>query len=275
MHHGDPVAHRERLFLVVGDVHEGDPDLGLDALQLDLERAPEFQVERTQRLVEEQHVRPVDQRPGERDALLLAAGQLVRAALLVAAEVDQFERLADPPGGLVLGDALALEPEGDVVADVQVGEQRVVLEDHVDRALVRRVVGDVATAQQDGAAGRQLETADHPERRGLAAAGRAEQREELPGADLQRDAVDRADLAESLLEVEQRDLGGRRCRLGRHRVAEASGHRRFVLASVPGDGTGIGRYAAECPTSSTQPCGRRLAMSTGLTRRSGPGRPSR
>ena len=85
--------------------------------------------------------------------------------------------------------------------------------------------------------GRQLEPADHPQRRGLAAARRAEQREELAGADLERDAVDRPDLAESLLQVEQLDLGGRRDRLGRHRDAEASRGRVSVLASVPGDAT--------------------------------------
>ena len=36
----------------------------------------ELQVERAERLVEQQHRGPVDQRPGERDALPLAAGQL-------------------------------------------------------------------------------------------------------------------------------------------------------------------------------------------------------
>ena len=71
--------------------------------------------------------------------------------LLVAGQVDELERLADPAGRLVLGDAPALEPERDVVADVEMGEQGVVLEDHVDRALVGRVVGHVAAAQQDRA----------------------------------------------------------------------------------------------------------------------------
>src|SRR6202008_297750 len=35
-HHGDPVAHRQRLLLVVGHVDERDPDFRLDPLQLDL-----------------------------------------------------------------------------------------------------------------------------------------------------------------------------------------------------------------------------------------------
>ena len=62
-------------------------------------------------------MRPVHEGPGERDPLLLAAGQLVRLALLVAREVDELERLADAARDLRLVDALAaLEPERDVVA---------------------------------------------------------------------------------------------------------------------------------------------------------------
>ena len=223
VHHRDPVAHRERLLLIVGHVHEGDPDLRLDALELDLELATQLEVEGAERLVEEQHVGPVDQRPGEGDPLLLAARQLVRLAAFVAGQVDELERFTDPARGLVLGDALALQAERDVVADVEVGEERVVLEDHVDRALVGRIGGHVATTQQDRPAGRELEAADHPQRGRLAAARRTEQREEFAGGDLERDAVDRPDLAESLLQVEELDLRGRRDRRGRHRDAEANG----------------------------------------------------
>ena len=52
----------------------------LDRLQLDLHLLAELEVERAQRLVEEQHPRPVDQRPGQGDALPLAAGELARLA---------------------------------------------------------------------------------------------------------------------------------------------------------------------------------------------------
>ena len=64
----------------------------------------------------------------------------------------------------------------------------------------------------------QLEPADHPQRRGLAAARRPEEREELAGPDVERDAVDGPDVAEVLLQVDQADLGGRR---GSPSVAEA------------------------------------------------------
>ena len=207
MHHRDPVAHRERLLLIVGHVHEGDADVDLDALELDLEALAELEVEGAERLVEEQHVGLVDQRPRERDALLLPAGQLVGAALLVAGQVDLLEDLPGAAPDLVLGHASPLQPEPDVAGDIEVGEQGIALEDHVHRPLVRWLPAHVVPAELDGPAGRQVEAADHPERRRLAATRRAEEREELAGADRERDVVDRPDLAEHLREAVQSDLG--------------------------------------------------------------------
>ena len=83
--HGDAIAHRQRLALVVGDEHERDADVALDRLQLDLHLLAQLEVERAERLVEQQHLGTVDQRPGEGDALALTAAQLVRLAVAVAA----------------------------------------------------------------------------------------------------------------------------------------------------------------------------------------------
>jgi len=49
-HHRDPVGHRQRLLLVVGDVDERDADLALDPLQLDLHLLAQLQVQRAERL---------------------------------------------------------------------------------------------------------------------------------------------------------------------------------------------------------------------------------
>ena len=56
---------------------------------------PGERVERTERLVGQQQLRVADQRAGQRDALLLAAGQLVGPRLLAAGEADLGERLRD------------------------------------------------------------------------------------------------------------------------------------------------------------------------------------
>src|SRR5438552_2473974 len=69
---GQAVAHRERLLLVVGHINEGDADLELDRLQLELHLLPKLEVKGAQRLVEEQDARSLDERPREGDSLALA-----------------------------------------------------------------------------------------------------------------------------------------------------------------------------------------------------------
>ena len=73
VHDRDAVGHRERLLLVVRDVEERDPDLALDRLELHLHLLAQLEVERAERLVEQQHRGPVHERARERHALALAA----------------------------------------------------------------------------------------------------------------------------------------------------------------------------------------------------------
>ena len=80
--------------LVVGDEDERDPDLVLDRLQLDLHLLAQLQVEGAERLVEQQHLRTVDERAGQRDALALTAGELVGRR---AAEVRRAARWPASP----------------------------------------------------------------------------------------------------------------------------------------------------------------------------------
>ena len=79
-HDRDAVGHGQRLFLVVRDEDEGDAGLVLHALELDLHLLAQLVVERRQRLVEQQHLGAGRERARQRDALRLAAGNLVGAA---------------------------------------------------------------------------------------------------------------------------------------------------------------------------------------------------
>jgi len=90
---GDPVGHAERLALIVGHVDKGDADLLLNRLQFDLHLLAQAQVQRAERLVEQQHLRPVDQRTRERDALFLSSRQPRRRAVGKPPEAHQFQHL--------------------------------------------------------------------------------------------------------------------------------------------------------------------------------------
>ena len=108
--------------------------------------------------------------------------------------IASLTRLVD----LVLGDLLPPEAEGDVLRHIEVGEQRVGLEDRVHVALVRREVGHVASAQVDGPERRLLEAADHPQRGRLPAARRPQHAEELALLDVEREVVNGGRVPEEL-----------------------------------------------------------------------------
>ena len=92
------------------DVDEGDPDVVLDHLQLELHLLAQLEVERAERLVQEQDARTVDERAGEGDTLLLAAGELPRFPPLRPGEPDDFQDLEHTAADLVARDATALSP---------------------------------------------------------------------------------------------------------------------------------------------------------------------
>ena len=86
------------------------------------------------------------------------------------------------------------------------GEERVALEDGVDVALVGGEEGNVFALQLNEAARRLLEAADHAQGCGLAAAGWAEEGEELAVGDIKRDAVHCGLISEHLGHVDQANV---------------------------------------------------------------------
>ena len=189
-HDGDAVAHGERLLLVVRDEDEGDAALALDALELELHLTAELEVERAERLIEQEDVGAVDERAGDGDALLLAAGEAGDTALFEPGEADELEHAADLLCGLLLVLAAQIGAEGDVLRDVQVREERIALEDGIDGALVGRQGDDILPLVENFAAGRRFKAADAAQQRGFAAAGGAEQRHELVLADVNAHAAE-------------------------------------------------------------------------------------
>ena len=161
MHDRDAVAHGERLFLIVRHVEERDVELALEALELELHLFAQLEIERTQRLVEQQDLGSVDQGTGDSDALLLAAGQLVGLAPLKAAELHQVEHLHHALANLVLRNLLHPQAVGDVVEDGHVRKQRVALEHGVHVALERLLIGHVGAGKQNLARRGLLKAGDH------------------------------------------------------------------------------------------------------------------
>ncbi|GJD77875.1 hypothetical protein NBEOAGPD_1086 [Methylobacterium gregans] len=255
IHHHHEVGERHRLLLAVGDVDEGEAELGLDPLQLGPHPHPQERVEGRERLVEEQDLGAGDEGAGERHALLLAAGELGRHPLGEVGHLHEVEHGERPRAALGLAHAPHLQAEGDVVAAIEVGEQGVALEHHRGAALRRRGVAHRARADDHVAGGHRLVAADHPQGRGLAAARGAEQAAIGAGADLEVDAVHGNRAAVALGQADQLD----------------------IHASLPRpaqQGTGQPR-AGRAGTSPSRPSAAVRPAPSGRSPAPGPGRPSR
>ena len=96
LEHGDPVAHRHRLDLVVGDVDRGDAELALQAGDLGAHLHAQLGVEVGERLVHQERRRLAHDGPAHRDALALAARELAGLAVEVRLELEDRRRLAHP-----------------------------------------------------------------------------------------------------------------------------------------------------------------------------------
>ncbi len=84
--------------------------------------------------------------------------------------------------------------------------ERVALEHHGDIAILRVEIVDDAAADIKRAASDGFEPGDHPQKGGLAAAGRTDQHDELAVVDLEIDAMDDVDGAIALADIGKGDL---------------------------------------------------------------------
>ena len=174
------IDRRPRAVDAVEQLH--DPDRGLG-------------VEVAGRLVGQQQRRVVDERARHRDALLLAAGELVGEVVQLRREPGQAQDVRHLLADLAAGAARHLQGVGDVVVHRAVGQQLEVLEDHADvaavvRDLLARHLAEVVPRHRDRAERRLGLLDQQPHQRRLARAGRADDEHELAGLDRERDVLD-------------------------------------------------------------------------------------
>jgi hypothetical protein len=88
---------------------------------------------------------------------------------------------------------LHAQAERHVVEHRHVAKQRVVLEHETHVALAHMHVGGVLAAEQDAAGVGRFQAGDDAQQRGLAAARRAQQRDQFAGVDVQVDVLQRVE----------------------------------------------------------------------------------
>jgi hypothetical protein len=164
----------------------------------------QLRVQVGERLVEQQQLRPPDQRPADRDALLLAARGGAGLAGERVRDAQHLRDLGHPPLDLRPPDPGLAQGIGQVLAHAEVRVEGEGLEHHRHAAPLHRRVGEVAARELDPARVQPLEPGRGPERRRLAGGTGAEQAEELPRPDLEADAVERRHLAVTLDQASSR-----------------------------------------------------------------------
>src|SRR5690606_30920035 len=239
-HHGDALAEGEGLLLVVRDEEEGDAGGGLEVTELGADLATELRIERGEWLIEQEDAGAVDEGAGEGDALALSARQPHGGAVCQIGDACEFEDLGDAAVDLRGRDPSHAQSEGDVRAHVHVREQRIGLEDRVDRALVGRRAGRGLSGEKDLAAIGVVKSRDDPEGGRFPAARGSEQGEEFAVPDGERHALQRGDPSEASVNSAQLD-GWRACGM---RTDDHAGGGASDGASGAGGGCGgwVGRW---------------------------------
>ena len=204
-------------------------------------------VEGRERLVHQQQRRAERHRPHEGDALLHPPGQLVRVGVGELGETDLGEKVAGRARRVARGVAVDLEEQAGVAGDGAPGEQGRRLR-HEPDTLGEAGCVRAAAVDLDDAGARLVEPADEPQQRRLAAAGGAEDGDDLSGCDVEVDQPQRFEATEELgdpAHADRRrhqpegiggvepptDLGGTRCH---SRIWAAIVCRRYGPRTRPG-----------------------------------------
>ena len=153
---------------------------------------PERGIEGGEWLVEKDQGRFRRQRAGQRHALLLATGKLMRRpAGKAGRQPDQLQQLGDPT---VLAALPPRQAEDDVVRHAEMREERAFLGDVADLSPLRRGVlpgaADDPSGDPDRAGIGVLEAAEEAKQGRLAAARAAEDRDQPAGWDVEGDAAE-------------------------------------------------------------------------------------
>jgi len=190
-HDGHAIAERERLALIVCDVHGRERELVEQAAQILEQAVAQPAVERAERLVEEQDLRLGGEGARERDPLALPARQRPDGAVPEAGEPDELEQISSTSRDRVGRVPAHAQPERDIAKDVPVREERMILEHEPDPASIRGHVREVATVEHHSSRVGSLETGDHAQKGRLAGAARPEKRHDFGVSRVEACAIER------------------------------------------------------------------------------------
>ncbi len=183
---------------------------------------------------------------GDRDPLLLPAGELTGQFRRVFLQVDEPDRVIGAAPDLGSRHPAHLQTERDILVYGHVREERVVLKDHPESAAFRRQRVEPGPVPPDAAVAEREQPGEAVQRGGLPAAGRPEQRDELAAPDLQVEPGQRVRAGEPAGHPVQAQRLERGHFLTLAPPTSRSHLSNAATSAVASSGTSIGLFAISC-----------------------------
>ena len=169
----------------MGNIDEGGLQLLVQLGDLGTHLHAQLGVQVGQRLVHQEHLGFTHDGAAQGDTLALTAGQRGRLAVQQRFNAQDGGSFLDATVDVSLGHFAQLQAEGHVVVNRHMRIQGVALEHHRDIAILRGNMVDQLVVDVQFTLGDILQTGDHAQGGGLAAAGRPDQDDKLFILDLQ------------------------------------------------------------------------------------------
>src|SRR5215471_9228514 len=138
VHQSDTIREAERFDLIMGDKQQSDVQLPLQKLHSYAHLFAQLRVQVAERFIQQQDSRFSDQRPCERDPLLLPTAQQRPRPIFETGHTDQLQCSPHAIGYFFAWKFARFERKGHVLSDSHVGPDRVGLKYHTDVSLIGR-----------------------------------------------------------------------------------------------------------------------------------------
>ena len=162
----------------MGDIDKGDSQFIFQANQFVLHLLPQLQIQRAERFIEEQHSRFIHDGTGNRNSLLLPAGERIHGTFLIALQIHEFQGVLNFVPDVFFRLLPDTESKGNIVRNIHVRKQSILLKNRIELPFVCRKIRDILPFKKDTSLIRLLKSSNNSKCSRFSAARRPEQSHE-------------------------------------------------------------------------------------------------
>ena len=163
----------------MGNINKGNAKFLLNIFQFSLHILSEFQIERTERLVQQKNMRSVCKRTGNGNSLLLSARKRINRAFFKTFKINESKHFGNGFSDFLLRLLLQHRAERYVLIYIKMRKKSITLKDGIDPSFMRRQVINSLALKNNVTAVRFNKACDSTQSGSLTASGRSKQRYKL------------------------------------------------------------------------------------------------